>query len=169
MNPVASHQQLIEKRGFVLSVPHGASMRPVLWGGRHCVAVAPLKGEPAVGDLLLFTFPLNGRETNVVHRLVEIRGEGEGRVYLTRGDNCLESEQVRREEIIGRVAEVHRIGGFRPWYAIPARRFAVTDRAYRRYSRLWAALWPVRRQYYRLRARVYGAYARMKSIFNRER
>lgn len=166
MDYVASRRELIERNGFALSKTFGISMRPLIWGGRHCVVVAPLEGEPEVGDLLLFQASFEGGERNIVHRLVEIRGEGDGRVYLTRGDNCLESEQVRREEIIGRVAEVHRIGGFRPWYVIPARRFAVTDRAYRRYSRLWAALWPVRRQYYRLRARVYGAYARMKSLFN---
>ncbi|MDE7336420.1 MAG: hypothetical protein K2N10_08980 [Muribaculaceae bacterium] len=169
MDYVASRRQLIERNGFALSKTFGTSMRPLIWGGQHCVAVAPLEGEPALGDLLLFESRAGLERRNIVHRLIEIRGEGAGRVYVTRGDNCLDCEQVRREEIIGHVAEVHRIGGFRPWHAIPARRFAVTDPACRRYSRLWMALWPARRQYYRLRARVYGAYARLKQIFKRKK
>ena len=169
MDYVASRRQLIERNGFALSKTFGTSMRPLIWGGQHCVAVAPLDGEPEVGDLLLFQARCGGRQMNIVHRLVEMRGEGAERVYVTRGDNCAGSEQVRREEIIGRVVEVHRIGGFRPWHAIPTRKFAVTDAAYLRYRRLWAAMWPARRQYYRLRLRFYGAYGRLKQLFNRKR
>lgn len=145
-------------------------MCPLLWGGQHCVAVVPIYGEPKIGDLLLFEQILpdegkKGKKVNVVHRLVEIRQDGGERFYITRGDNCLGCEKVRRSEIIGRVAEVHRISGFRPWHIIPAKQFAVTDRAYLRYSRFWAAIWPLRRQCYLLRAHARGLRVRLLSVF----
>lgn len=128
-------------------------MRPLIWGGEHRVAVVALEGEPQVGDVLMFRQRYqDGSEKNVVHRLVEIRDEGGECLYITRGDNCLASEEVRRDEIIGRVAEVHRMVGYRPWHAIPARKFAVTDRSNLAYTRIWMATWPLRRLIYRVRA-----------------
>ena len=143
-------------------------MRPLIWEGEHYVAVTPLKKEePIVGDLLVFKYVLAGKEIGVVHRLVEI-GQSDGQpLYITRGDNCLGCEKVRRSDIIGRVAEVHRLTGFRPWHIIPAKQFAVTDRAYLRYSRLWNAIWPVRRLYYLLRGHANGLRVRLMSIFKR--
>ncbi len=179
---VESRREMLRHGGFAMSKTFGSSMRPLIWGGAHSVAVVPLDGEPAIGDLLMFREtgaprneeaggsnivhpdPAPGRNgvpngpapgRNIVHRLVAIREEGGGRLYITRGDNCLASETVRRHEIIGRVAEVHRLGGWRPWYVLPGRRFAVTDRAYRLYSRLWQLLWPLRRPIYALRSRLY--------------
>lgn len=148
---VAERRALIERNGFAVSKTYGTSMRPLIWGGQHCVAVAPLEGEPQVGDLLMFAWQLDGEERNIVHRLVEIREDDGERLYITRGDNCLGIETVRLDEIIGRVMEVHRISGFRPWHAVPAKRFAVTDLSYRIYSRFWSAIWPVRRAAYQLR------------------
>ena len=147
-------EALLERKGFALSaVTCGKSMRPLIWGGAHRVALTLLDGEPAVGDILVFKHPQHrdDRPAYIVHRLVEIRGEGAKRLYITRGDNCVASEAVRREEIIGRVAEVLRTGGFRPWHAIWKRRFAVTDRSYRIYTRVWMAAWPARRIVYALR------------------
>ena len=76
-------------------------MRPLIWEGEHCVAVIPLKEEgPAVGDLLVFKYVLAGKEVGVVHRLIEI-GESDGQpLYITRGDNCIGCERVRRSDII---------------------------------------------------------------------
>lgn len=168
---IASRRAKIAKAGFGLSMTHGTSMRPLIWGGRHCVAVVALNGEPNVGDLLMFAQRRVEGEINIVHRLVEIKRapEGGGPLYVTRGDNCLESETVRPEEIIGRVAEVHRTGGFRPWHAIWAKRFGVTDRSYRLYTCVWTAIWPVRSFYYRLRVRYWAIRGRVKSIFSKER
>lgn len=157
MDTLDARRLLLKQSGFTVSRIVGVSMRPLIWAGQHCVAVIPLEGEPEIGDLLVFMTMLPGvKEQDVVHRLIEIRDEGGERVYVTRGDNNLMSERVRRSDIIGRVAEVHRITGWRPWHAIPARKFAVTDRAYRCYTRLWMATWPLRRLYYRFRARLYA-------------
>lgn len=152
MDYVASRRSLLLQKGFGLSKTYGKSMRPLIWGRCHCVVVVPLKGEPAIGDLLLFVRKCDGEERNIVHRLVEISQTGESRLYITRGDNCLGCEYVRRSEIIGRVAEIHRMTGIRPWYAIPWKKFSVTDSAYLRYMRFWNTMWPLRRVWYRLRA-----------------
>lgn len=158
MESVAANLELLERNGFALSKISGKSMRPLIWGGQHCVALTPLEGEPTVGDILVFRHPQHkDRAVYIVHRLVEIRQDGPERLYITRGDNCLGSETVRRVDIIGRVAEVHRIGGYRPWHAIGRRQFAVTDRGYRIYTRVWMAAWPLRRIVYAARERLRAA------------
>lgn len=165
MGYVDSRREELRHIGFALSRTYGKSMRPLIWGGRHYVAVVPLEGEPRPGDLLQFMQRLpDGREISVVHRLVEVKQEGDQHHYITRGDNCLASETVLSSEIIGKVAEVHRVAGFRPWYAIPARKFAVTDSACRRYTRFWMAIWPARRFYYRVRAHAASLMVRIGRI-----
>ena len=149
-------RRVIEKNGFGLSMTTGSSMRPLIWGGEHCVAVVPIDGTLKPGDLLMFRQAVGGSEINVVHRLVEIREDegGTGPLYITRGDNNFGTETVRREEITGRVVEVHRIGRRRLLHAIKAEKFTVTDPAYLRYVRVWTALWPLRQLYYRIRDRI---------------
>ena len=167
MDYASSQRSRLRHNGFAISQTFGRSMRPLIWGGRHCVAVVPIAGEPSLGDLLLFVRNLEGGERNIVHRLVEIRKESDRAIYVTRGDNCLGCEYVKPSEIIGRVAEVHRVSGFRPWYAIPAKKFTVTDKAYLCYSRFWAAIWPLRRIYYRLRGHLYSLAAHQRAIFRK--
>lgn len=146
---------LFGKDGFVMPKTSGSSMRPLLWSDSHRVAVVPLQGTPRPGDILMFSQSQpDGKEKNVIHRLVEIRHDDRGSLFVTRGDNCLGSEMVRRDEIIGRVAEIHRIGGYRPWHIIPMRQFSVEHPAHRLYSRVWMAIWPMRRLCYIARAVV---------------
>ena len=166
-NYVESRRSMIEQNGFGLSMTQGTSMRPLIWGGRHCVAVAPLTEEPRRGDLLMFREARANREINIVHRLVEVVEEDGHTVYSTRGDNCLHTEKFGRDQIIGRVTEVHRLSSFRPWYVIPTRRFTVDGRAYRVYSRVWAMTWPVRRLYYLARAHANGLRVRLKRLLGR--
>lgn len=157
----------LRQNGFAMSQTFGRSMRPLIWGGRHCVAVVPLDNEAHIGDLLMFVHNVGGNDINIVHRLVEIRQEGGRTLYVTRGDNCIGCEYVRRSEIIGRVAEVHRLSGFRPWHAIPKKKFAVTDTAYLRYIRIWDAIWPLRRVYYLLRGRAGSLSGRLRALFRK--
>ncbi len=169
MDSASERRSQIAKNGFGLSMTHGISMRPLIWGGRHCVAVAPLGGELKVGDMLMFVQKQGDHEISVVHRLIEIRRHGDRNLYVTRGDNCLVGETVRPEEVIGRVVEVHRIGGYRPWYVIGSEKFTVEDAAYLRYTRIWSAIWPVRRIYYKIRGRLDAMRARYIPIFRKER
>lgn len=151
METVVASRELLEQKGFALSNTYGASMRPLIWGGSHCVVVVPLEGEPATGDILMFRHTTGEREKSIVHRLVGTKQIDGQQHYITRGDNKLTTETVRRDEIIGRVAEVHRLTGYRPWHIIPSKKFTVNDRVYRCYVRFWTAIWTARRLYYRFR------------------
>ncbi|MBD5296142.1 MAG: hypothetical protein HDS25_07500 [Bacteroides sp.] len=150
-----SPDQLFGKVGFFVPKMSGNSMRPLIWSGAHRVAVVPLDNAPVLGDILMFAQHLpGGKSRNVIHRLVEIRDTPDGPLYITRGDNCLRSETIRPDDIIGRVAEIHRISGFRPWFAVGARKFSTSDPACRLYSRFWMASWPLRRFCFRVRGRL---------------
>lgn len=151
MDYIDQRRALLKQNGFAVSKTSGDSMRPLIWGGDHCVVVTPLTDEPRKGDLLMFVQIAAGAERQVVHRLIEARAEGGVPTYVTRGDNCVKTETVCQSEIIGRVAEVHRISGYHPWHIIPFRKFAVTDTSYRIYACFWAAIWPLRRIFYTLR------------------
>ncbi|MDE6273097.1 MAG: S24/S26 family peptidase [Muribaculaceae bacterium] len=156
LDSVDSQREIIARNGFAISKTSGRSMRPLIWGGRHCVVVVALEREPTVGDILMFELPTadtaGGSSKKIVHRLVEIRHGEEGRKeYVMQGDNNLHCETIAREQIIGRVTEVHRLGAYRPWHAIGKRKFTVEDPAYRRYLHLLEATRPLRRIYYRLR------------------
>lgn len=154
MNYVTTTRARIAQSGFALSKTSGRSMRPLIWGGAHCVVVTPIEGDVQTGDIIMFASRLGGSAHSVVHRVVEIRDTDAGKLYITRGDNCIKTETVAPADIIGRVAEVHRITGYRPWHIIPLRKFTVASRAHRAYARAWAILWPARRVYYALRERV---------------
>lgn len=147
MNITTTLRARIEQNGFALSRTTGDSMRPLIWGGDHCVIVVPLDGRPRVGDLLLF---VDTNRRPVVHRVVDIVTPPSGHepLYTTRGDNCIKTETVGASQIVGRVAEVHRISGYRPWHILPQSRYAVTDPSYMAYTYVWTAIWPLRRLYY---------------------
>ena len=101
----------------------GTSMQPTLCEG-DILTLAPLDGNPAVGDVVLFRY--HGR--HLLHRIV---AEADG-IYTTLGDNCVNTESCRREDIVARLVAVekrHHLKHFilrwfghrgrkqlRPWY-----------------------------------------------------
>lgn len=159
-----SQEGICDRLDFIFSKTIGDSMRPIIWGGQHWVAGRQLDDEPQVGDILMFRLVRDGQEINVDHRLVKIEGDGPERVYCTRGDNCLGGERIRRKQIIGRVAEVHRVGPWRPWHAIWRRKFSVTDPDYLCYSRMWMATWPARRLWFRVLGAVFVRWRRLAAL-----
>ena len=72
---VSSEERM--KEGFGVSMTSGSSMRPLIWGGEHCVAVAPLDGEPVPGDILMFRYGSGSAARSIVHRLIAIQSPGE--------------------------------------------------------------------------------------------
>lgn len=77
----------------------GTSMRPTLIEG-DVLTLAPLSAEPAVGDIVLFRY--QGR--HVLHRVVAVAAG----VYTMQGDNCVNTESCRREDIVARVVEIEK-------------------------------------------------------------
>lgn len=77
----------------------GTSMQPTICEG-DAVTLEPATGNPAVGDVVLFRY----RGQHLLHRIVAI-ADG---VYTTLGDNCVNTESCRREDIVARLVEVER-------------------------------------------------------------
>ena len=167
MNYIDSRRSIFQQFGFVLPKTSGKSMRPLIWEKDHRVVVAPLNMEAIVGDLLMFRHRLSdGKSINIVHRVVDCNRTYDETIYITRGDNCLGIERVSPSEVIGRVVEIHRISGYRPWHIIPFKKISVSDPSYRIYTRIWLALWPARRIAYLLRLHAYGLYSRLRSALS---
>jgi signal peptidase I len=102
--------ELLARGSTVTFVARGASMRPFLRDGDR-VTLAPLRGRPRLGDVVL----TRGASLGVVHRVVALRG---GRV-LTKGDALPRSDGWRSlGDVLGRVERVERAGR-----AVPLRRW----------------------------------------------
>ena len=80
----------------------GTSMTPLLRESDK-VTLAPLGGEPQVGDVLLFRY---GR-LHILHRLVAREGDR----LVMQGDFCVGHEEIRRADVVGRLDSVHRRNG----------------------------------------------------------
>ncbi len=84
----------------------GFSMSPFIKDGDKVVLSALQDPSPRLGDLVAFRFP--GSDRLGVHRVIGKNGE----FYATRGDNCLEADDlVSRRDILGRVIRIERNGG----------------------------------------------------------
>ena len=123
----------------------GVSMRPLLWEGKTQVLVCPPDHPPRVGELSLF---LLREGVYVMHRIIAV----EDGFCITRGDNCLGTERVPEERILGLAAEIYR----------GRRTLSVTDRRYRVYVKLWQLLTPLRLAVYRLRSLVRAVLGKLR-------
>lgn len=147
-------RRVIGQMGFTVSYPRGSSMRPLIWQDQHYVVVSKLEQAPKIGDILVFEHIRGDRTAYIVHRLVGIEDIDGTKVYVMRGDNCIGSERIREEDIIGIVTEIYRNGAWRPWHALPCKHITMRHSAYRLYSSLWTKSWPARKQLYKFRAKL---------------
>ncbi len=106
----------------------GVSMLPMLRQGKDSVELAPLPEKLKKYDLPVYQYP-SGKY--VMHRVVDVRENH----YICLGDNTLEYETIRPEQMIGVVSAFKR----------GEKRISVTSRGYRFYCRVWVALFPLRR------------------------
>lgn len=91
---------LLNREGELHHPLLGESMHPTLPSG-SLLTIKPLRGEPAVGDILVFVWA----DQLVAHRLIRVvAGSHHTRRIITQGDNCLLPDPVRPpNRIIGRV------------------------------------------------------------------
>lgn len=114
----------------------GTSMQPLLYDKqkKHAthVLVEPVSGTLAKGDLPIIQLD-DGRY--MIHRIIQV-GENNGDdYYVTRGDNCVGSERIKKEAVFGVVTEIYRKG----------KTIKVTDKGYLCYVKIWTFLYPMRR------------------------
>ena len=106
----------------------GVSMLPMLREGRDSVELTALPEKLRKYDLPLYRGP-HGKY--VMHRVVAVKEDH----YICLGDNTIQFEKVRHEQMIALVSAFNRDG----------KRIAADDPWYRLYCRLWCLIIPVRR------------------------
>lgn len=122
-------ENVLASEGLFVNTTAGVSMWPMLRDRRDVIVIRPLRdGERLkIGDVPLY----RDGDRYVLHRVVGVHDGW----YAIRGDNCLPTERVPDDRILGVLCEFHR----------GARRVRVESRGYRMYWRFWLAVWPVRK------------------------
>lgn len=85
----------------------GTSMKPLLRDSRDCVTISSTKERSLkVGDVVLFHLDRE-RKHYLLHRIIAIENEW----ITTQGDNCVTTERVLREYVVGVLTAVRRPNG----------------------------------------------------------
>ena len=126
----------LEARKPVISFTSGISMEPLLHDKRKKnathVLILPVQGICKIGDMPLVSMN-DGRY--ILHRIIRV-DEKDGKIfYQTRGDNCIGSEYVSHESVLGVVNEIY----------YKNKTVKVTDANYKRYVGVWMKLYPFRK------------------------
>ena len=118
-------EEILKQDGRLVYKTRGVSMLPMLHQNRDLVVIRP------AGRLQKYDVALYKRgEAYVLHRVTDVKGS----CYLIRGDNTYVQERVPKDAVIGVLTEFVRKG----------RKYAVSDRGYRIYVRIWCAIYPAR-------------------------
>ena len=111
----------------------GVSMKPMLRQGKDSVELAPLPKRLQKYDLPVYQYP-SGKY--VMHRVIEVRED----CYVCMGDNTYSYEYIKPEWMVAVVSAFKR----------GDREISVDAPLYRFYSRLWVALYPIRKPAHRV-------------------
>lgn len=125
-------EDVLASEGVYAATTWGTSMYPMLRSGRDTVILRPPQGRLRRCDVPLYRVG----EKYVLHRVIRVLPEG----YLIRGDNCLTTERVQENQVIGVLTGFYR--GDRP--------VDLSGTGYRLYCRIWCALSPLWRLYRRV-------------------
>ena len=146
----ATFEQILDEHRLLVYKTKGISMRPMLRQNRDLVHIVPPVGRLKKYDVAFYR-RANGQY--VLHRVVKVKQEG----YGIRGDNCIGTEYVGEEQLLGVLTAFQRNGKTTP----------VTAPGYRLYARLWCWIYPVRYLYKqarrfagRLKRKIKGAQSR---------
>ena len=135
---ISTNLQELERNGYYYSSPSGNSMEPLFFHKQNVVRI-----EKAVHPLHKYDLTLHVKSdgTSVLHRVVKVDNSN---VYTIRGDNCIKSEYVYSDQIIGIVTQFYRNG----------RWVSVRNWKYLLYVHIWCGLFPLRRILKVLRGRI---------------
>ncbi len=123
----------------MLVTTSGVSMEPLLHdkhkkNATQVLIVSNPSGDYKVGDMPLV---LMSDGKYILHRIVKIISEQGDITYVTRGDNCITTEQVKPEQMLGIVSEIY----------YRKRVLKTTDTRYRFYAKMWSIVYPARKLY----------------------
>lgn len=140
MNDRLTAEQVLKEKGFFVKTTAGISMKPLFRDRCDRVVIKPVTQRLKKYDVPLYR---RGDEL-VLHRVIEVKSDG----YIICGDNCVNFEDVKDEQIIGVLSEFYRKN----------RHYTVESKGYRLYSKIWVAIYPVRMFFKRVRgsaAKIY--------------
>jgi len=125
-----SFEQVLNESGSLLYKNVGISMLPLIREGQDYIYIKKRPPERLKkNDVVLFSRPhVQGRGRYVLHRIRKVNKDG---TYWIVGDNCINGETVKEENILGVLSAVKRNG----------KTVNMTDSGYR----LYVALVPLRR------------------------
>ena len=125
-------EDVLAAEGFYLGPPVGVSMWPMLRNRHDVMMVVPAARELRRYDVALY----RRGEKYVLHRVVGHCENGSEKGYVICGDNCVTLEYIPRENVLGVLSGFYRDGRHID---------CETSRGYHAYSKLWVALFPVRK------------------------
>ena len=125
-------EDVLAAEGFYLGPPVGVSMWPMLRNRHDVMMVVPAARELRRYDVALY----RRGEKYVLHRVGGHYENGSEKGYVICGDNCVTLEYIPRENVLGVLSGFYRDGRHID---------CETSRGYHAYSKLWVALFPVRK------------------------
>lgn len=125
-------EDVLASEGFYMGPPAGVSMWPMLRNRHDVMLVAPAEGQLRRYDVALYR--RGGKY--VLHRVVGHYDHGSEKGYVICGDNCVMLEHIPCGDVLGVLRGFYRDGRHID---------CETSRGYHAYSKLWVALFPVRK------------------------
>jgi len=135
-------EDFLAEHGTLTYTNTGVSMLPMLKQGRDTFTVAAkTEARCKKYDVVLYRRP---PAQYVLHRIIEVREKD----YVILGDNCINKEcGITDRDILGVLTEFTHKG----------KTVSADNRWYRLYSRLWVGLYPARKGWQMLKAKVKSA------------
>lgn len=138
MKQQSTFEEQLDLHGHIVFPNVGVSMMPLLRENRDLMIIEKKGAERCKKyDAVLFKRD-NGQY--VMHRVMKVRGQD----YIIIGDNCVQKEAVREDQILGILTGVIRDG----------KEISVTDKGYLLYVHLWCDFFPIRAAVLRLRSYI---------------
>ena len=137
MSDFTSYEQQLNAGKTVTSFTVGDSMEPLLYDRKTHVFLRKPEGELRRNDIPLYRRPTG---EYVLHRIIRV-GED---CYYIRGDNRTGLEEVPKDWVLGVVTQIYRNGKY----------ISVTDPGYRLYVFCLHLVYPFRRIYSSIKARL---------------
>ena len=137
MSEFTSYEEQLQAGESLTCFTVGNSMEPLLYNRSTHVFIKKAEGDLRRNDIPLYKRP-SGQY--VMHRVIRVSKDH----YYTRGDNRGYLEKVPKAWVLGVVTKIYRKGKY----------ISITDPGYRLYVFLWNLIYPFRRVYYSIKARL---------------
>ena len=131
-------EQVLEETGVYVGPTVGVSMLPMLKNRRDSIIVSKKTERLKPLDVALYR---RGNDY-VLHRVLKpVDG-----AYIIRGDNCYSDEYILEEQVIGVLTEFYR----------KDKHYYCTDEKYLRYAMRRVNNYPIRRVFFKIKAKAYA-------------